>query len=982
MRIELLTSIVIILNFLSGCQEQKPMLSDDESGKVYALDGTEYQKPVVALTKVPTEIVEGESVILEVNATSKNSNNVTYKWEVIEKPQESNFSLLQKDKKNKVGIVADKEGIYKIMLIVDDGFVTKRVPMQVKVQKRITKQMQEIDINTVQKKEQQGNVIKENDSAEISSSNIDKFFNDLNITKTQKEQKQQNVNVLKVIDETNKENNISLTQVIRQEEDNKSSIVQSKIKQQVEERSTTLLSFNDQNESIYDEKNLDKYNLNRETFSLNIINKHKNIATLKGDDFTKGIVSFDEKYLFIGDVNILKIVSIENLEQPQVKGELDMHGTIKDMVLSQDEKLLFIVISKSFYIVDISQKESPIILSTITMPNYTSTILLSKDENTVFIGCSQNMIIIDVMNPKKPNKVSQFSLANKINSLTFSKDESKIFIGYEGGFQVVDIADLINPFLLTEYKLQGCVSSMKLLNEEDYLIILNVSDGSRKCMRYQGVNIIDISHVDNIKVVYSKLFGGYLRDMKLSEDKQTLYIADLYYGITSYHIEKGVSLIELNKYSSLARAESLLLLKKRKKIIVKKEKELKIIDKNYNSSILSYFNTAGRTHFVTLNLDETKAFLADGSDGVKILDITNTKKLMKKYTVPMYGFTYSVNLSKKYENILYTSGTYSGFFIKIFLTNRTIGKFTPEHTSSNEIRDILISDDETKAFIAADAPGLRILDIAKPNKIKMIVQDRPRRINKLLISKDNNILFIATASGVYIFDVTDSENPIRLGYYRTNSEVYETALSPDETKLYIVEWDKGLTILDISNLEQPTVIGNYFFTQGQNSSLTLSKDGTKVYLARRFHGIELIDILNPVEPKLLKHYDDVPYAYSIALSHDETKAFIASYTAGLSVLDLKNENMYQKINFENFALELQIDSISKNTVFLSIDVDDSNIISVGNYESKIELNKETRKKIVIPINAIRNKTGEAKIFIRLKGDSKEIYKIVHLHIWK
>jgi hypothetical protein len=66
--------------------------------------------------------------------------------------------------------------------------------------------------------------------------------------------------------------------------------------------------------------------------------------------------------------------------------------------------------------------------------------------------------------------------------------------------------------------------------------------------------------------------------------------------------------------------------------------------------------------------------------------------------------------------------------------------------------------------------------------------------------------------------------------------------------------------------------------------VALSSDNTKAFVANYNGGLKIFDVSNPASPTLIGSIS-IPYAYDVALSSDNTKAFVAS-SGGLKIVDV------------------------------------------------------------------------------------------------
>lgn len=107
---------------------------------------------------------------------------------------------------------------------------------------------------------------------------------------------------------------------------------------------------------------------------------------------------------------------------------------------------------------------------------------------------------------------------------------------------------------------------------------------------------------------------------------------------------------------------------------------------------------------------------------------------------------------------------------------------------------------------------------------------------------------------------------------------------------YVANWNLGLRIIDISNINAPVIRGS--FTTPTTRGVAISNDGNFAYLASG-DGFRVIDITNPNSPSLVsKPLSDV-YCFDVAVKG--TSAFVAATNRGVVVFDLTNPSVPQEV---------------------------------------------------------------------------------------
>ncbi len=267
-------------------------------------------------------------------------------------------------------------------------------------------------------------------------------------------------------------------------------------------------------------------------------------------------------------------------------------------------------------------------------------------------------------------------------------------------------------------------------------------------------------------------------------------------------------------------------------------------------SKLGSYDTAGWHEDITLSNDGTKAYAADGANGLVVIDISDP-----------------ANPSKL--------GSYN---------------------TANYANGVTLSNDGTKAYVADGLNGLVVIDVSDPaNPSELGSYDTAGNAYGVILSNDGTKAYVAdNHTGLIVVDVSDPANPSKLSSYNTAGYAYGVTLSSDGIKAYVADGANGLVVIDVSDPANPSKLGSYGTVWARG--VTLSNDGTKAYVADDKNGLVVIDVSDPANPSELGSYDTAGRAYGVVLSSDDTKAYVADYANGLVVIDISNPANPNKLN--------------------------------------------------------------------------------------
>ena len=226
--------------------------------------------------------------------------------------------------------------------------------------------------------------------------------------------------------------------------------------------------------------------------------------------------------------------------------------------------------------------------------------------------------------------------------------------------------------------------------------------------------------------------------------------------------------------------------------------------------------------------------------------------------------------------------------------------------------DVALSADGNTAFVTDGTSGLdivRINDLASPFLRSTYGKDGSRSFfTDITLSADGNTAFIADSTrGLHIADLSDRfSNPTfsfpadvvgslisSTSFSGGGGLIRDLTVSSDGNTAFVAlgflsPFDDGgpkgsLSIIDVSDLSNPTEIGSYSLP-GFGRSVTLSADGNTAFFADG--DLQIIDVSNPATPGFIASFDTPGDAQSVTLSADGDTAFIADGPGGVQIVDI------------------------------------------------------------------------------------------------
>jgi len=128
-----------------------------------------------------------------------------------------------------------------------------------------------------------------------------------------------------------------------------------------------------------------------------------------------------------------------------------------------------------------------------------------------------------------------------------------------------------------------------------------------------------------------------------------------------------------------------------------------------------------------------------------------------------------------------------------------------------------------------------------------------------------------------VIDVSDPDNPQRVGGYDTSGSARDVAVSGNYA--YVADHDAGLQVIEVSDPANPQRLGGYD-TGGSARDVAVS--GNYAYVADGGGGLQMIDVSDPANPQRTGGYATSGDARDVAVSGNY--AYVADGPWGLTIL--------------------------------------------------------------------------------------------------
>jgi hypothetical protein len=458
--------------------------------------------------------------------------------------------------------------------------------------------------------------------------------------------------------------------------------------------------------------------------------------------------------------------------------------------------LVFYGLGNKMQIATFSDPQSPVKIGSVILSDIVEDLVRTSINGTQHIVASggSKMWLINVQNPTTPTLVADVEVAPGTTCEGIATSSTYAYVAAGGaGFKIYNISDPSNPTLVTSIdSLEYCES---VVISGQYAFI---AAGSRS-------HIVDITNpAAPIYVGRIDGYGGY---------HQYLNVRSGYAYVCNY--DAGFAVVNINDPSN----------------------PVNVVD------IPSGYRTA------RIIFDGNYAYVAIGDAGVAIYNVVNPASPVYVTTILTTGRAASL-----YYGAITIGGTPTGH---IFVANRNpapgISAINVSDPNSPVTTSFLAAVpaatgsafipfyDNGKVYVAYGSAGLRILDVQNPSNVSLLGTADLGGDSREVVVSGNYAYVAARDSGVYVVDVTDPTNPVKI---KTLQTPRARGITINGSVVYVAASDSGMGMIDISNPSNPVIVG-YTGSEvyGENVEVSGNIAGITDYGQITFY-----DLTNPVSP--------------------------------------------------------------------------------------------------------------------------------------
>ena len=251
-----------------------------------------------------------------------------------------------------------------------------------------------------------------------------------------------------------------------------------------------------------------------------------------------------------------------------------------------------------------------------------------------------------------------------------------------------------------------------------------------------------------------------------------------------------------------------------------------------DSSIVTLSKLTIPDQIRNIYIEENYAYLATGSGGLRVIDISNPNNPTETDFI--------------YEHDFFEYGKH--------------------------IEDVFVS--KKYAYVAASSEGMRIVDISDPKNIYEISYwdpPAPEHVDDLFI--EGNYAFLVCRRSLKIFDISDVYNPVEMSSYSFESRSADAVFVSD-SNVYCTFRSQHFKIFRIDSLDNLVEISSYQLNYASSITDIVVKD-TIAYILNDGSGLILLNISDYYNPFEIGSIDTYGLAFDLAITDEYV--FIADF---------------------------------------------------------------------------------------------------------
>lgn len=499
-------------------------------------------------------------------------------------------------------------------------------------------------------------------------------------------------------------------------------------------------------------------------------------------------------------------------------------------------------------------------------------------------------------------------------ALHYDEDNKRLYAACKaGGLQIIDVQDPANPVLLAKYQPDSAstidITGVCISGQWAYIVGRMVYPVDDQNEEVYNLEIIDISNPEEPAVTQQvKLPGAYFYltyCVDVVESSGFVYVADVINGVHIIDMN-GEQAVPLKLMADLVGVRHIMIRDERLYAAAEASGILivDISDPNNPTLLGQYIQQDEETQEITpvrtvdINPDTTVAYLAEASNGLEIIDISDPTDPKAFHPVHTYTDTGARTVFSIDASTIVITDYKKGFQVQRL--NITDSPFSATMTASfdmpADVTGIHVPENHGYAYVIddnmgndPDKEGLRIFQITTGNNNIILLYEQgfietPGTDTDVYADITKNIAYITTNEGIFsLVDISDPQNPSlnTIDLHKKSNAVY-----PFGDNAY-VGCDDSIIIVNAADPSNPAIL-NTIETTGEVSDIKVIYRDEHIYAisAQKAGRIEIFDVTDTDNPSKKASIETPGPANALDIKTE--RIYVACGASGLEIIDISD----------------------------------------------------------------------------------------------
>jgi len=283
------------------------------------------------------------------------------------------------------------------------------------------------------------------------------------------------------------------------------------------------------------------------------------------------------------------------------------------------------------------------------------------------------------------------------------------------------------------------------------------------------------------------------------------------------------------------------------------------------------------------------AYVAEGLDGLRILDVSDPRHPKEVGHLEKPYMSLAEDLWVTGSEVYMADGNGLAIIDASDPTKPVMDTYIDDrpHTMNHWVEGCMRSGNYL--YVAA-ASELRIFDVSDPRNVSEVATLPMRRAREVCV--EGNLLYVIDVNyGLRIVDISNPRAPAEVGAVKTVGNPYDVVVK--DGYAYVTDSGSsrdgkpglGLAVIDVRDPKKVKIVSNLYgpIEEGATKVQGLDIQGTTVYMGTVYsEGVWKIDVSDPLHPIKIGHRDTPGAALNVKVRGD--LVYVADYSHGLVIL--------------------------------------------------------------------------------------------------